>query len=385
LREPAAQRVPFGRIDKPAHRHQVRGIRPAVVYLLFGMLCATNVATGVAFMMSDDIARIVGGKNDLVLAAYEDRIVQLRVEIDRLHSRQYAQAGNINLQLQELALQQEVLSEQHEFVRLLAQKASELGIAATPAAPVPAQRVSLLNLGLNPTADDIARVNAEVQTMMDDTRVALSGIAEAAITSTDKILNELKSVGIRPVLPREAMGGPFIAAMDGDAEESSIVDDANAVMMALTRFKAARSAITAAPVHQPLASLRRISSGYGSRSDPFTKRSAFHSGIDFPAPTGTMVLAAGQGEVTFSGPRAGYGVMVEVTHANGLVTRYAHLSATLVRVGQAVQTGTPIAKVGSTGRSTGPHLHFEVRKGGESLDPKKYLAVGQRLSAFVSR
>src|SRR5690606_31057520 len=110
----------------------------------------------------------------------------------------------------------------------------------------------------NPTADDIARVNAEVQTMMDDTRVALSGIAEAAITSTDKILNELKSVGIRPVLPREAMGGPFIAAMDGDAEESSIVDDANAVMMALTRFKAARAAISAAPVHQPLASLRRI-------------------------------------------------------------------------------------------------------------------------------
>ena len=96
----------------------------------------------------------------MVLSAYEDRIAQLRVEVDRLHSRQYAQAGNINLQLQELAQQQEVLTEQHQYVKLLAQKASELGIDTTAVAPEPAERAAALDdlaTDLTPDADDIAR------------------------------------------------------------------------------------------------------------------------------------------------------------------------------------------------------------------------------------
>lgn len=390
MRDGSAQRVPFGRTAKPTQNAGRPGVRPALFYSLFGILCTTNVVAVVGFLMSPDIARIATGQNEVVLAAYEDRIAQLRVEVDRLHSRQYAQAGNINLQLQELAQQQEILGEQHEYVKLLAQKASELGIETTAVAPVPATRVSALTPaalaqpGFTPDATDIAAVNEQVTAMMNETRMALTAIGDAATASTDEILDELRVLGIRPELPTDAVGGPFIDPDESASDDVSIVDDANAVMTALTRFKAAQGAIDAAPVHQPLASIRRISSGYGNRSDPFTKTRAFHSGLDIPQPMGTLVLSAGQGKITFSGERSGYGIMVEVDHGNGLVTRYAHLSASLVKAGQVVKTGSPIAKVGSTGRSTGPHLHFEVRRNDKTVDPSAFIAVGKRLARYLA-
>jgi murein DD-endopeptidase MepM/ murein hydrolase activator NlpD len=166
-------------------------------------------------------------------------------------------------------------------------------------------------------------------------------------------------------------------------DSSGIVDDANDAYLALARFKAARSAIDLAPIHKPMDALTRMSSTFGNRKDPFTGGRAFHAGIDFPAPKGTTVLSAGYGKVSFVGEKSGYGNLVEITHSTGLVTRYGHLSAFLVKEGQIVDTGTPIARVGSTGRSTGPHLHFEVRLGDSAVDPSKYLAVGKRLARFL--
>jgi murein DD-endopeptidase MepM/ murein hydrolase activator NlpD len=180
----------------------------------------------------------------------------------------------------------------------------------------------------------------------------------------------------------EGVGGPFIPAVEG-ADSDSIVDDANDVYLALARFQAAKGASDLAPIHKPLDHMTRISSGFGNRTDPFTGGRAYHAGLDFPAPKGTTVMSAGYGKVTFVGQRSGYGNTVEVTHASGLLTRYGHLSAFLVKEGQIVNTGTPIAKVGSTGRSTGPHLHFEVRRKDQAVDPGKYLAAGRRLAQFV--
>jgi murein DD-endopeptidase MepM/ murein hydrolase activator NlpD len=132
-----------------------------------------------------------------------------------------------------------------------------------------------------------------------------------------------------------------------------------------------------------MSSLNRISSTFGNRKDPFTGGRAFHAGLDFPAPRGTTVLSAGFGKVSFVGEKSGYGNLVEITHTTGLITRYGHLSAFLVKEGQVVDMGTPIAKVGSTGRSTGPHLHFEVRRKDVAVDPGKYLAAGKRLARFL--
>ena len=116
------------------------------------------------------------------------------------------------------------------------------------------------------------------------------------------------------------------------------------------------------------------SSSYGWRIDPFTGYKAFHEGLDFPANTGTPIYAAADGIVSEADHTPDYGNIVKIEHGSGLETRYAHASKLLVHVGERVVKGQAVAEVGSTGRSTGPHLHYEIRLNGESLDPRKYLA-----------
>ena len=116
-----------------------------------------------------------------------------------------------------------------------------------------------------------------------------------------------------------------------------------------------------------------ISSSYGTRSDPFGRGRAHHKGIDIDANTGDPVTAAAGGVVSFSGVKGGYGNVIEVDHGNGYATLYAHNSALLVRSGDVVLSGQQIAKVGSTGRSTGPHLHFEVKLNGAQVNPRQFL------------
>lgn len=116
-----------------------------------------------------------------------------------------------------------------------------------------------------------------------------------------------------------------------------------------------------------------ISSAFGKRNDPFTGRKAFHKGVDIPAKPGTPIHAIGAGVVIYAGKKSGYGRMVEIDHGNGYTTRYAHVSKTLVNVGDRVSKGTDVAEVGSTGRSTGPHLHLELLKNGKQVNPRKRL------------
>lgn len=116
-----------------------------------------------------------------------------------------------------------------------------------------------------------------------------------------------------------------------------------------------------------------ISSYFGGRTDPFTGRSAFHRGLDFAGRAGSQVVAVASGVVTFSKERFGYGRTVEINHGNGYVTRYAHNQKALVKVGETVQKGQAIALMGSTGRSTGPHLHFEVLRNGRAVDPLHFV------------
>jgi len=116
-----------------------------------------------------------------------------------------------------------------------------------------------------------------------------------------------------------------------------------------------------------------ISSYFGQRADPFTGYSAVHKGLDFAGPEGTKVTAVAAGLVTYAGERSGYGVMVEINHGNGLSTRYCHNEQLLVKQGDMVRKGQDLALMGSTGRSTGPHLHFEVLKNGVQVDPLRFV------------
>ena len=116
-----------------------------------------------------------------------------------------------------------------------------------------------------------------------------------------------------------------------------------------------------------------LSSNYGKRIDPFTGRLSLHKGVDFAGQEDSDVIAVASGVVTWSGDRYGYGMMVEVNHGNGYSTRYAHNKSHLVKVGDVVNKGQALAKMGSTGRSTGPHVHYEVLKNGRQVDPHRYI------------
>lgn len=116
-----------------------------------------------------------------------------------------------------------------------------------------------------------------------------------------------------------------------------------------------------------------LSSRFGRRIDPFTGKLSFHPGMDFAAKKGTHIIATASGVVTWAGPRSGYGNMVQINHGNGISTRYGHAEKVLVKVGEIVRTGDVIALMGSTGRSTGPHVHYEVIKNGRRVNPQPYI------------
>ncbi len=137
------------------------------------------------------------------------------------------------------------------------------------------------------------------------------------------------------------------------------------------------------PTQQPVQA-GNVGSYFGWRIDPFTGRSALHTGLDFEADTGTPILAAAGGVVVAQEARPAYGNMVEIDHGNDLITRYAHASKVWVKIGDLVKRGQKIAAVGTTGRSTGPHLHFEVMVRGVPQDPQKFLAAGRDLPAIAA-
>jgi murein DD-endopeptidase MepM/ murein hydrolase activator NlpD len=133
-----------------------------------------------------------------------------------------------------------------------------------------------------------------------------------------------------------------------------------------------------APEGWPLRNGGVVTSKFGFRRHPITGRRSMHMGIDIAAKRGTEIVAMADGLVIFSGRKSGYGNIVELRHPNGLETRYAHNERNLVREGDLIKKGQVIAKLGSTGRSTGPHVHFEVRKNGEAVNPMRYLDLSQR-------
>jgi len=180
-----------------------------------------------------------------------------------------------------------------------------------------------------------------------------------------------------------AKGGPFIPAASPSLDQlngwigtlDELTDQSTDLYTLVeSRLLETRLQSLLIPNSRPVAG--PIGSGFGFRSDPFTGRAALHSGLDFPAEAGTPIKAAAGGVVLFSESHPQYGRVVEVDHGRGLVTRYAHASKTLVRAGDIVKRGQVIALVGSTGRSTGPHLHFEVLLGGVPQNPAKFLASG---------
>jgi murein DD-endopeptidase MepM/ murein hydrolase activator NlpD len=200
-------------------------------------------------------------------------------------------------------------------------------------------------------------------------------MTKVALVRTSKAEAAIRQFGLNPDVlarrARNAQGGvfePFFGSAKKDVRDPRFLK----LAASLSRMDAMERALAAIPTSMP-AAVMMMSSGFGFRSDPFNGGGAMHAGLDFKGPVGTPILAAAEGRVTFAGFHGGYGKTVEITHANGLLTRYAHLSGVHVTRGQMVQRGLQIGRMGSTGRSTGSHLHFEVRLNGQAINPRKFV------------
>ena len=170
-------------------------------------------------------------------------------------------------------------------------------------------------------------------------------------------------------------GGPFVP-MPKNAAGAADFDPVALFNSHADRLDNLIMAMRTLPLAQPLEDAE-VTSPFGARDDPFNEQTAFHEGVDFGAPLNSPVSATGDGVVTWAGWRDKYGIMVEIDHGHGLTTRYAHLSRTLVHVGDKVARGRPIGLLGNTGRSTGPHLHYEVRVNDQPTDPLKFITAGR--------
>jgi murein DD-endopeptidase MepM/ murein hydrolase activator NlpD len=220
-----------------------------------------------------------------------------------------------------------------------------------------------------PEAEPLARVEARQLAFAE-------GLTRLADRRSAAAMAAMRRLGLNPepmlaaLDDRSAMGGPLIELSAGGSLDPRF----RRLGLSLARMEALERGLQGIPQVLPAAATM-ISSGFGYRSDPFLGTAAFHAGLDFKGPIGAPIFAAARGRVAFVGQRNGYGNCVEIDHGNGLMTRYAHMSAFRTRVGETVVAGQTIGAVGSTGRSTGPHLHFEVRLNGQPVNPRPFLEV----------
>ncbi|MET0370907.1 MAG: M23 family metallopeptidase, partial [Sphingobium sp.] len=239
------------------------------------------------------------------------------------------------------------------------------GDPAPAAAPDPGAKISIA-----PVAPSLQAIDGRQRRFAALLKGAVDARARKAAAA-------IRSFGLDPAtLVRtagRAQGGPFIPWPGGD---DAMPAEFAALATALDHMEAMERGLIAIPSARPTAAPMETSS-YGYRRDPFNGHAAFHAGIDFPGRYGQPILAAAKGRVGYVGQRQGYGNVIEVEHGNGLMTRYAHLSGFATRVGQNVGRGDALGRMGSTGRSTGTHLHFEVRLNGQAINPRRFLEVAQ--------
>lgn len=224
-----------------------------------------------------------------------------------------------------------------------------------------------------------------VRAVRDDQERLIGQAQTFAKSRADRLRLALRLAGLDPAAyspaQGDSLGGPLIDAKDPRALAAVLdVDDAFAervqrAALDLSATHALQATVDTLPLAKPTVNTVRAS-GFGVRIDPFTGRPAFHAGLDFAGPMMTPIYSTAPGVVSFTGVRTGYGNTVEIDHGRGLKTRYAHLAAIGVQVGQHVALGQRIASMGSTGRSTGPHLHYEVWVAGRPQNPQRFLEAG---------
>ncbi|WP_262330707.1 M23 family metallopeptidase [Bosea sp. BH3] len=403
---------------------------------------ACSGAAGWYILSRDDLAARLIARETARQYAYEDRIAALRADIDRYASRALLDQDGVESRVDELATRQAELESRQSLVSALTDTLQSSGLL--PAAklplrtrvikpeepvrasgvtsfapilpgkliqqdkPMPAPEAPSLrgadsaNSGGWQSGEAPAEPPAKrVEATLGKLDIAMAGTSDAQIAALKEMDQSLAATQkrLRSALAETGLDAERLAAAQGGAAagvggplvpvnldpsagpfEATLV----ALQPRMTSLIRLRGVIEQLPLARPMAGDHDFTSNFGYRTDPFTRGLAMHTGVDFRAESGSPILATAPGKVIAAEYNGGYGNMVEVEHANGLSTRYAHMSAISVSVGQNVKTGSVLGRVGSTGRSTGPHLHYETRINDEAVDPTRFLRAGSKLLTDAS-
>ncbi|MGX1789023.1 M23 family metallopeptidase [Bosea sp. NPDC055332] len=399
---------------------------------LLALTTAWSGATSWYILRKDDLAARLISRETSRQYAYEDRIAALRADVDRLASRALLDQDGVEARVGEIAMRQAELESRQSLVNAVAESLQSAGIGVSQAAknplrqrmikpeePIRASGVTSFApfASGKPTpapetlplrgADDRpapwksgeaeepvppAKRVAEALIQLDQSIERSSATQLAALREIDRNLGDTQKtlrsalaetrldtdrLAVATPLPK-GVGGPLVP-VDLDASAGPFEATLSSLQPRIATVFRLRGLVEQLPLRRPLAGELELSSNYGYRADPFTRGAALHTGMDLRAEHGSPIRATGPGKVVTAEYSGGYGNMVEIEHAGGITTRYAHMSAILVSEGQTVAAGTLVGRVGSTGRSTGPHLHYETRIDGEPADPNRFLRAGDKL------
>jgi murein DD-endopeptidase MepM/ murein hydrolase activator NlpD len=427
------QSTVFGRRKEPhtviiARGNEIRHFTVRPWMAAFGGSALAAVAVGYLLATSylvlrDDLIGATTARQARMQQAYEDRISALRAQVDRITSRQLLDQQLMETKVGELLDRQAQLTQRHGRLGSILQRAEAdvhpEALPDTAPAPVqkpdnraeidadtalPVQQASLASLGANDTqpfslwstrgstqpgessadrADKLfVSINQSLRTIENEQLTRISTLADAAYENADTIAEALQAADL-PVdsnfgKEETDVGGPLIPLNSATMFDTKVKE----LDEALDTLDNVKKEARRLPLSNP-APGHAVTSPFGVRTDPLLGTAALHSGMDFRAPVGMQAKVTAPGTVVRAGWAGGYGRMVEVDHGNGFSTRYGHLSKILVSVGQKVSAGDEIGETGSSGRSTGPHLHYEVRHNGEAVNPLRFLAVGKSIEKLL--
>lgn len=399
-------------------------IRPWMTGLVAGTigLFALGYLGATAYLvLRDDLIGATMARQARIQHDYEDRISSLRAQLDRVTSRQLLDQQLVEQKVEKLLRQQTALFSRNGKLGSLLERAEGVGISAEPvssqtketAAEAIDRQAGLTTSSIAPARTALAyapsgenmadradrifsKVTLSLKGIESEQLKTIEGLTTDAARKADSMAQIMRRTGVEvsdkrseaqpletpPLRTGEVkggVGGPFIEPMKFDRFNASLDE----LDTALTRLESVRETALALPYGNP-APGQGITSRFGNRPDPFLGRLAFHGGIDFQAETGLAVKATGAGKVITAGWASGYGNLVEIDHGQGITTRYGHMSRILVREGQTISVGDTIGRAGATGRATGPHVHYEVRRNGEAVNPIHFLNAGLKLTTYMN-
>jgi len=382
--------------------HAGRQVRfgPVAFWIAVGsivVMAGWSAMTATYFAFRDDVLKGLIARQAEQQFAYEDRIAELRARIDRTTSRQLLDQEQFEQKLDDLMRRQTTLESRATALSGAAADPATTGSIKSSAPtgkssgePMPQrldrgtalepERMPGQHKGAKGTdiGSKLARIEASLDRVERRQTAMLDQMQERYEGKARKLRGVLAELGLKLDAPPAGIGGPFVPVKLPAGNQSF---DRALTQVSIARAYSDRlsSTIATVPLRKPVTGEIDLSSPFGVRVDPFLHVPAMHTGLDFRGDPGEPIHATAAGTVTSAGWSGGYGKMIEIDHGNGLATRYGHLSEIDVGVGQTIRIGQVIGKLGSTGRSTGPHLHYETRVDGDAVDPTKFLNAGSKL------